>query len=51
MATIDPDAPLTEALAVLDEHAERRLVVLDRDGGTLRGLLCLSSDRNGFCQS
>ena len=51
VATIDPDAPLAEALAVLDEDAERRLVVLDRDGRTLRGLLCLTSDRNGFCQS
>ena len=51
VATIDPDAQLAEALAVLDEHAERRLVVLDRDGRTLRGLLCLTSDRKGFCQS
>jgi CBS domain-containing protein len=49
--TIDPDAPLAEALAVLDEDAERRLVVLDRDGRTLRGLLCVTSDRSGFCQS
>ena len=51
VATIDPDAPLAEALAVLDEDAERRLVVLDRDGRRLRGLLCLTSDRHGFCQS
>ena len=51
VATIDPDAPLAEALTVLDERAEGRLVVLDRDGRTLRGLLCLTSDRNGFCQS
>jgi CBS domain-containing protein len=51
VATIDPDAPLAEAVAALDEHAERRLVVLDGDGRTLRGLLCLTSDRNGFCQS
>ena len=51
VATIDPDAPLAEALTVLDDRAERRLVVLDRDGRTLRGLLCLTSDRNGFCQS
>jgi CBS domain-containing protein len=51
VATIDPDAPLAEALAVLDQHAARRLVVLDRDGRTLRGLLCLTSDRSGFCQS
>ena len=49
--TIDPDAPLAKALAVLDEDAERRLVVLDRDGRTLRGLLSLTSDRSGFCQS
>jgi CBS domain-containing protein len=51
VATIDPDAPLAEALAVLDRDAGRRLVVLDRDGRTLRGLLCLTSDRGGFCQS
>ncbi|HWK29123.1 MAG TPA: CBS domain-containing protein [Solirubrobacter sp.] len=49
--TIAPDAPLTEALAGLDERGERRLVVLDGDGSTLRGLLCLTTDRQGFCQS
>jgi CBS domain-containing protein len=51
VATIDPDAPLAEALSVLDESAERRLVVLDPDGRTLRGLLCLTGDRDGFCRS
>jgi CBS domain-containing protein len=51
VATVDPGAPLAEALTALDEHDERRLVVLDPDGRTLRGLLCLTSDRNGFCQS
>jgi len=51
VAAIDPEAPLAEAFTALDEHAERRLVVLDPDGRTLRGLLCLSTDRNGFCQS
>ena len=51
VATIDADAPLAQALAVLDAGAERRLVVLDRDGRTLRGLLCLTGDRSGFCQS
>ena len=48
--TIDPDAPLSEALTILDESAERRLVVVDRDGRRLRGLLVLTRDRNGFCQ-
>lgn len=51
VATIEPDAPLTEALAVLDRRGENRLVVLDRDGDRLCGLLCLTSDRQGFCQS
>jgi predicted transcriptional regulator len=51
VTTIEPEAPLTDALAVLDQSAERRLVVLDRDGHTLRGLLCLTTDRSGFCQS
>jgi CBS domain-containing protein len=51
VATIGPDAPLSEALSHLDERGERRLVVVDEDGLTLRGLLCLTSDRDGFCQS
>jgi CBS domain-containing protein len=49
--TIGPDAPLTEALARLDRLGERRLVVLDPECDDLRGLLCLTTDRNGFCQS
>lgn len=49
--TIEPDAPLVDALTVLDSLHERRLVVLDPDGERLRGLLCLTSDRSGFCQS
>jgi len=48
---IEPDAPLTEALAQLDRLGERRLVVVDPDSGHLRGLLCLTTDRDGFCQS
>lgn len=49
--TTDPDAPLSEAIAVLDARDEHRLVVLDPDGEQLCGLLCLTRDRNGFCQS
>ena len=49
--TIEPDAPLTDALAVLDSRDERRLVVIDPEQRRLRGLLCLTKDRVGFCQS
>jgi predicted transcriptional regulator len=49
--TIEPDAPLSEAMRVLDADGSTRLVVLDPDGRTLRGLLCLTRDRSGFCQS
>ncbi len=49
--TIEPDAPLTDALALLDSRDERRLVVIDPEHRRLRGLLCLTSDRLGFCQS
>jgi predicted transcriptional regulator len=49
--TVEPDTPLTDALTMLDSRDERRLVVLDADGDRLRGLLCLTSDRRGFCQS
>jgi CBS domain-containing protein len=46
---IGPDAPLADALALLDADGDRRLVVLD--GDRLCGLLCLTRDRLGFCQS
>jgi CBS domain-containing protein len=49
--TVEPDAPMAAALARLDERGGRRLVVLDADGHTLRGLLCLTSDRCGVCQA
>lgn len=49
--TIEPDAPLSEAIRLLDADGSTRLVVLDPDGRTLRGLLCLTRDRSGFCQS
>jgi CBS domain-containing protein len=46
---IDPDAPVSDARAWLDANDARRLVVIDADGSTLRGLLCLTRDRTGFC--
>lgn len=49
--TIEPDAPAAAAIHTLDELGTRRLVVLDCDGRTLRGLLCLTTDRQGFCQA
>ena len=49
--TIGPDAPLGEAVERLDASGSRRLVVLDDDGTSLLGLLCLKGDRAGFCRS
>ena len=49
--TIGPDAPVSAAVARLDERSSHRLVVLDPDGRTLRGLVCLTRDRDGFCQA
>jgi CBS domain-containing protein len=49
--TVEPDTPLTDALSILDAQGGRRLVVLDLAGSQLRGLLCLTVDRHGFCQS
>jgi CBS domain-containing protein len=45
--TLPPDATMAEALALLDERGDHRLVVLDGEGegATLAGLLCL--DRAG----
>jgi predicted transcriptional regulator len=49
--TIELDASTADAVARLDRDGDRRLIVLDTDGATLRGLLCLAADRTGFCQS
>ena len=32
--------PISEAIKLLDDQPEPRLIVLDEDGATLRGLLC-----------
>ena len=45
-----PDTPMRDALSLLDEREEPRLVVLDEDGVTLRGLLCADSAGTGFCR-
>jgi CBS domain-containing protein len=47
--TIGPDAPLQQAVERLNALDARRLVVLDADGTSLAGLLCLKGDRAGFC--
>ena len=44
-----PGEPMVAVLERLDALDIRRLVVLDQDGTTLRGLLCLGRDRSGFC--
>jgi CBS domain-containing protein len=46
-----PSTPMTEVLPLLDGREEPRLVVLDEDGLTLRGLLCADSSGSGFCRS
>jgi CBS domain-containing protein len=44
-----PETPMRDALALLDGRGEPRLVVLDEDGVTLRGLLCADTAGTGFC--
>jgi CBS domain-containing protein len=46
-----PGTPMEDVLALLDGRDEPRLVVLDEDGVTLRGLLCGDSSGTGFCRS
>ena len=48
--TIGPDATLNEAMARLEANGAWRLVVVDSDGLTLQGLLCLNAKRTGFCR-
>ena len=45
--TLAPDAAIAEALALLDERGDFRLVVVD--GATLAGLLCLDRRGTTFC--
>lgn len=48
--TITPDRTVAEATEILDGKGLNRLVVLESDGVTLAGLLCLDLKRAGFCQ-
>jgi hypothetical protein len=41
--------PIPEAIKLLDGQAEPRLIVLDEDGATLRGLLCFNRGAAEFC--
>jgi CBS domain-containing protein len=47
--TVTPSMPMRDAVPLLDGRDEPRLVVLDEDGVTLRGLLCGNSTATGFC--
>jgi CBS domain-containing protein len=47
--TATPGMSMTEAVALLDDRPEPRLIVLDEDGMTLRGLLCFSRGSSEFC--
>jgi CBS domain-containing protein len=48
-ATATPRMPVSEAVKLLDGRGEPRLVVLDEDGVTLAGLLCVNTTGTGFC--
>jgi CBS domain len=47
--TATPAMPVPEAIKLLDGQAEPRLIVLDEDGATLRGLLCFNRGSDEFC--
>ena len=49
VATIGPEQPAREAAAAMASLGTRRLVVLDEDGVTLCGLVCLTADLESFC--
>jgi predicted transcriptional regulator len=46
---VRPDQRVRDVLVQLDASREGRLVVVDEDGSTLRGLLCLSGVEGAFC--
>jgi CBS domain-containing protein len=47
--TATPDMPIPDAIKLLDDQTEPRLIVLDEDGATLRGLLCFNRGSSEFC--
>jgi len=49
VSTTTPDAPVPDVLAAMDAGQRSRLVVLDADGRTLVGLVCLDHTGEGFC--
>jgi len=44
-----PSASVADAVDLLDLSHEARLIVLDEDGRTLRGLLCFNRSSASFC--
>jgi CBS domain-containing protein len=50
VAMVTPATPMGDAVPLLEGRGEPRLVVLDEDGVTLRGLLCTNTTATGFCQ-
>jgi predicted transcriptional regulator len=47
--TMAPDATMADALVLMDRRGDNRLIVLDADGQTLVGLLCLDKTGASFC--
>ena len=47
--SVTPALPMRDAVPLLEGCDEPRLVVLDEDGVTLRGLLCGNTNATGFC--
>jgi len=41
--------PVSEAIKLLGDRAEPRLIVLDEDGASVRGLLCFNRSSSEFC--
>jgi CBS domain-containing protein len=46
---VEPDVLVRDAMPRLERSSEGRLVVVDRDGETLRGLVCLKGAGDAFC--
>ncbi len=47
--TATPATPIPDAIKLLENLSEPRLIVLDEDRATLRGLLCFNRSADEFC--